>query len=496
MRKTKPSTITPTMGNQMGSHVSRGAHLHTFRLLCRPYPPSAPPIHIPMSFSSNGSNIHRSEEDNDDNHGDLRSLSKAGRCTILVVVWTQVHLPEVIIVDQARTILLPVRNMNSHTQGGFGRGRRKSYGRGQRQSYGYGRQMLYNAPRRDHQRFVSEFKFSKYEETLARKSIHFQEPSELACFSRVEGGDVYFDDHRSLMLFKRLITEDIGADLNEGFDTFIAKKDRGSQGFGDLLATIRNKNIALQNMHFVLLCGLLRLQILATAYIRNEPWEMGVHKRNGVVYLDVHKLPERPQTELDRRMCYWGYCFESLATEDPKRADGEGIHHVDTNVEFCSVIMTKLGAHQILMGAEMDCCDSTDDGRRFYVELKTSRELNDHTVKRYERVKLLKFWVQSFLAGVPYIVIGYRDDNGRLVRTERLKTKDIPHRVKMKNYWQEGVCLAFADEVLCWLYGTVKENEDYTLKFSPPFDRLELLQAQSCPDVITAHCRTIIINST
>lgn len=42
-------------------------------------------------------------------------------------------------------------------------------------------------------------------------------------------------------------------------------------------------------------------QILATAYIRNEPWKMGVHKRNGVVYLDVHKLPERPQSEADRR---------------------------------------------------------------------------------------------------------------------------------------------------------------------------------------------------
>ena len=73
--------------------------------------------------------------------------------------------------------------------------------------------------------------------------------------------------------------------------------------------------------------------------------------------------------------CYWGYCFESLATEDPGRGDGELIHHVDANIEYCSVIKTKLGAHRILMGAEMDCCDSTDDGRRFYVELKTSREV-------------------------------------------------------------------------------------------------------------------------
>jgi RAT1-interacting protein len=68
--------------------------------------------------------------------------------------------------------------------------------------------------------------------------------------------------------------------------------------------------------------------------------------------------------------CYWGYSFESLATENGE--DGRGI---DANVEFCSVIKTKLGAHRIIMGAEMDCCDATDDGRRFYVELKTSREV-------------------------------------------------------------------------------------------------------------------------
>lgn len=66
--------------------------------------------------------------------------------------------------------------------------------------------------------------------------------------------------------------------------------------------------------------------------------------------------------------CYWGYAFESLATENAPS-------HVDANVEYCSVIKTKLGAHRIIMGAEMDCCDSTDDGRKFYIELKTSREV-------------------------------------------------------------------------------------------------------------------------
>ncbi|KAM1221304.1 hypothetical protein EV1_009121 [Malus domestica] len=77
-----------------------------------------------------------------------------------------------------------------------------------------------------------------------------------------------------------------------------------------------------------------------------------------------------------------------------RKIRGSSIHNVDANVEYCYVIKTKLGAHRILMGAEMDCCDSTDDGMRFYVELKTSHELDNHKIEyEFEKEKLLKFWV-------------------------------------------------------------------------------------------------------
>lgn len=55
---------------------------------------------------------------------------------------------------------------------------------------------------------------------------------------------------------------------------------------------------------------------------------------------------------------------------------------------------------------------------------------------KYER-KLLKFWIQSFLLGVPKIVVGFRSKMGVLERLEEVDTVSIPGLVKRsgKNSW-------------------------------------------------------------
>ena len=63
---------------------------------------------------------------------------------------------------------------------------------------------------------------------------------------------------------------------------------------------------------------------------------------------------------------------------------------------------------------------------------------------KYER-KLLKFWIQSFLLGVPKIILGFRSQNGILQRLEELETKNIPGIVKRqgRGIWDGNLCINF-----------------------------------------------------
>jgi RAT1-interacting protein len=96
-----------------------------------------------------------------------------------------------------------------------------------------------------------------------------------------------------------------------------------------------------------------------------------------------------------------------------------------------------------------DCKPENKNDPVNWVELKTSATIaNDKDMVKYER-KLLKFWIQSFLLGVPKIIVGFRSKNGILENIEELETNSIPSLVKKnKASWDGNVCINFTANFL------------------------------------------------
>jgi RAT1-interacting protein len=75
--------------------------------------------------------------------------------------------------------------------------------------------------------------------------------------------------------------------------------------------------------------------------------------------------------------------------------------------------------------------------------------------------KLLKFYFQSFLLGVPEIIVGFRTHAGVLGTVQGFKTTEIPRAVRGKKQgWDAGVCLGWGARFLEWLREVVHEPSD------------------------------------
>ncbi|KAK7032293.1 decapping endonuclease targeting mRNA [Paramarasmius palmivorus] len=143
---------------------------------------------------------------------------------------------------------------------------------------------------------------------------------------------------------------------------------------------------------------------MTAPYEERDGWEMNVMVVDGTMYLEEHlsddKLKEKNNVEeRHRRAMYYGYAFESYSTWEtpfndnpaPTKWGGD----VNTNVQWCSVVRTKvspsslrtspmcvltddlrddkLGDMRMVIGGEVDCVRGKYSGRTDnFVELKTS----------------------------------------------------------------------------------------------------------------------------
>lgn len=200
-----------------------------------------------------------------------------------------------------------------------------------------------------------------------------------------------------------------------------------------------------------------------TPYDRKRDWEISVRRKGSAIYLDIVSKPDPEQHKYEHFM-RWGYAFEVLTTD--KEAHGESEHVVIKDF--------KIGKYKVCMACEIDCVD-THSGE--FVELKTHKVMNHQKQEdSLIRYKMRKTWLQSYLAGVPKILFGFRDEKGILQSTKMYNTNALPKLAdRLRNSWKYSVCLNYILYVLDLLQKNVKEGKQYTLQFLTDSCQLQLV---------------------
>lgn len=315
----------------------------------------------------------------------------------------------------------------------------------------------------------------------------FRKPSEIGFFSLDSERKFHNDNHQMKYISLPHNLKNVYMDLNAGYENAI-RKDFGKKEKIDILLTwillhqeevkhifhVPNSNKP--QIDFVCFRGLLTT-IGTTIYENKDDWLICATKFRSVIYLcafdtEDHVHRRETATERDKQMSAWGYKFEQyLVTDTPNSQPNLSIP-VNEKEEYCIVLKGRLNNHTLLYSAEVDGkdpfyrnFDGDPKSTQCYLELKTSRMItSDRQYLNFGRFKLLKWWLQSFLVGIPKIISGFRDDHGIVRNLEIFPVSQIP---KMsENQWSPSSILNFTSHFMDFIrHCVIKDDPQIVYKF-------------------------------
>ncbi|KAF1933428.1 RAI1-domain-containing protein [Didymella exigua CBS 183.55] len=327
-------------------------------------------------------------------------------------------------------------------------------------------------------------------------SASIKRPREVAHFSYDDNHE-YRDDDSSINYY---VPPPMGTDMKEGFDTFKHYEEKEDPHLDSLLKALIYKegndaSAAKIKADFVTWRGMMT-KIMTAPYDNFAEFSMFATLHDGTIYIE-EDFPSRaaaraaessrppprhqhPDQQSQAMMAYWGYKFETLSliptppsTTPPDQIRIHQQSITSNHAQYCSIVHTSFGTHRLLLGGEVDGLLSPKPSNPSdsipWVELKTAEELpprerqQHRDVLKFER-KLLKFWAQSFLLGVPKICVGFRSKAGILRGLQMFNTHELPGMVRRgTGCWDGNVCINFAVGFLEWLQGVVKGGGVYSV---------------------------------
>ncbi|KAI0550781.1 RAI1 like PD-XK nuclease-domain-containing protein [Xylaria curta] len=325
-------------------------------------------------------------------------------------------------------------------------------------------------------------------------------PKEIACFSYDDKHEFHLDDS-SLQWY---YPPKLGADLSRGFEKFDKHDDSIDEHLDSLLKTIiaheqeEGKKI---DANVVTWRGMMT-KIMSTPFEDRDGFEMYATLYQDCIFIEEnHGFKQNAKEEQNRQqrgrpgqfspdvMTYWGYKFEALSCLPRPwgEVSREFIENrdelvVSNKAQYCSVVRTGIGETVLCLGGEVDAIWDSKPPQKGapinWVELKTSAEIRDERgMNNFER-KLMKFWIQSFLLGVPKIIVGFRSQSGILSKIEEIQTISIPETAAKRGVrsWDANTCINFASAFLDWLRNTINDQGVWRIRRRPRSWTIEVFQ--------------------
>ncbi|EEB07287.1 Dhp1p-interacting protein Din1 [Schizosaccharomyces japonicus yFS275] len=301
-------------------------------------------------------------------------------------------------------------------------------------------------------------------------------PKEITCYSVDGNRDILYNDSNLRFYYP----PPLGTDLNIGFPKRYTKPLNQPDSISIVEnALLNNCKDVISSAEIVSWRGLLTKLLCAPVDYKSS-WDILVYKKESTLFFEEPpRAPEKPYANQER-MCFWGYKFETVSTlpkiwDECSRSSIEqrDYDHVNPNEQYCSIVKTSIGSHSMILGGEVDCVwdikpDYEEDNPcTHYVELKVTKKLPLNHVGM--RRKLIKYWAQSFLLGIPRIVVGFRDDNGVIVEIKEMSTTEIPKLLKpavSRNEWTPSRLLVHLEQLLTWLKSIVQNDSHTSWKLS------------------------------
>ncbi|KAL1417854.1 hypothetical protein MTO96_026494 [Rhipicephalus appendiculatus] len=227
-------------------------------------------------------------------------------------------------------------------------------------------------------------------------------------------------------------------------------------------------------------CRLCFCVLMCTPYKEKIAWRIVASRHRGVVYLHVHPtkkevhqyLKERDHCSWDR-ITYWGVKFHRVMSTSEPGVPPKEDELVRERDSYNTVLRGHIGSHTFVISGEVKAVDSSvqcePGSTGSYVEFKTNCLISTEGQRStFAKKKLLVWWAQSRLLGVPKGLCGFRHDNGIVMRVQEFDVKTMPD--KAKGLWSEDVCMRFLNDTLNFIKEHVEGDDGrtvYLLKYEP-----------------------------